>query len=209
MSISDRKTVLGDLGKATKRGIRRCPQCGTINGTRGLSCKNSLCDVVFKEIAEKPKRVNLDACKLITEHGGHDSTSRTTTFSIRLRERCPDYLRSFVQIVYGDLNSDDVSANSSTTNPILLQLESLDLSPISGTCFVSGCHKKGQVVKVSHDEACLHVMACINGDTSESKPFTVKHSVLNAMSLSSEWKHTIWLKVFTCSLQPYTILNRL
>ena len=62
-----KKIFFGDLGKATKRGVRKCPQCGTINGTRGLSCKNSLCDMVFKESLEKPRRVNLDACKLTTE----------------------------------------------------------------------------------------------------------------------------------------------
>ena len=142
------------------------------------------------EIAEKPKRINLDACKLITEQG----SSWTTTFSIRLRERCPDHLRAFVQIVFEDLNSRDESDNS-TANPILLQLESLELTPIKGTCFVSGCNKRGQTVKVTHDEACIHVMSCINrGDLIESEPFTLKHSVLNAMSISSEWKHTIWLK---------------
>ena len=40
--------VLGDLGKPTMRGIRKCPKCGTYNGTRGLSCKNKQCDMVFK-----------------------------------------------------------------------------------------------------------------------------------------------------------------
>lgn len=37
-----------DLGKPTMRGIRKCPKCGTFNGTRGLSCKNKTCDMVFK-----------------------------------------------------------------------------------------------------------------------------------------------------------------
>ena len=39
---------LGGLGKPTMRGIRKCPKCGTYNGTRGLSCKNKQCDMVFK-----------------------------------------------------------------------------------------------------------------------------------------------------------------
>ena len=62
-----KRQLFADLGKATRRGIRKCPQCGTINGTRGMSCKNSLCDMVFKESLDKPRRVNLDACKIITE----------------------------------------------------------------------------------------------------------------------------------------------
>ena len=41
--------LLSGLGKATRRGVRRCPKCGTINGTRGLSCKNRNCDMIFKE----------------------------------------------------------------------------------------------------------------------------------------------------------------
>ena len=28
---------------------KECPKCGTINGTRGLSCKNRNCDMIFKE----------------------------------------------------------------------------------------------------------------------------------------------------------------
>ena len=43
------KLLLSGLGKATRRGVRRCPKCGTINGTRGLSCKNRNCDMIFKE----------------------------------------------------------------------------------------------------------------------------------------------------------------
>ena len=193
--MKDLKPVFGDLGKATRRGVRKCPKCFTINGTRGLSCKNSLCDVVFKknyEIPEKTKKcVNLEACKLITDQ----ANSWTTTFSIRLRStNCPDHLRGFVQITYDDLNRDVVSDHDNSTNPILFPI----LTPIKGTCFVTGCKNSGLEVKISHDDACVHVMACVNPtDAVESEPFTLKHSVLNSMSISSEWKHTIWLKVFS------------
>ena len=70
----------------------------------------------------------------------------TTTFSIRIRERCPDHLRAFVQIVFEDLNRDE--SDTSTTNPILLQLESLELTPIKGTCYVTGCAKRGEIVSI-------------------------------------------------------------
>ena len=33
--------------------VRKCPKCGTYNGTRGLSCKNKQCDMVFKEAEQK------------------------------------------------------------------------------------------------------------------------------------------------------------
>ena len=77
-----KRQLFADLGKATRRGIRKCPQCGTINGTRGMSCKNSLCDMVFKESLDKPRRVNLDACKIITEESS--CMSWTTIFSVPL-----------------------------------------------------------------------------------------------------------------------------
>ncbi|KAM7284112.1 uncharacterized protein ISCGN_001214 [Ixodes scapularis] len=47
--MSPRKSPFGDLGKATLRGIRKCPKCGTYNGTRGVRCKNKACDAVFRE----------------------------------------------------------------------------------------------------------------------------------------------------------------
>uniref|UniRef100_A0A3Q3R283 Putative treble-clef zinc-finger domain-containing protein n=1 Tax=Monopterus albus TaxID=43700 RepID=A0A3Q3R283_MONAL len=34
--------------EATLRGIRKCPQCGVYNGTRGLSCKNKACGVSLR-----------------------------------------------------------------------------------------------------------------------------------------------------------------
>ena len=44
------ESILSDLGRPTRRGIRKCPRCGMVNGTRGLSCKNRLCDMVFKDV---------------------------------------------------------------------------------------------------------------------------------------------------------------
>lgn len=59
------KALLSDLGRATLRGVRKCPKCGTYNGTRGLICKNRACDVVFKEGGEK-RKMSTEACKLVT-----------------------------------------------------------------------------------------------------------------------------------------------
>ena len=44
------ESLLSDLGRPTRRGIRKCPRCGMVNGTRGLSCKNRACDMVFKDV---------------------------------------------------------------------------------------------------------------------------------------------------------------
>lgn len=53
------------LGRATLRGIKKCPKCGTANGTRGTSCKNKSCDVVFKESGGR-KKFSMEACRLNT-----------------------------------------------------------------------------------------------------------------------------------------------
>ena len=61
------KALLGDLGKPTMRGVRKCPKCGTFNGTRGISCKNKACNAVFK-VSEKQKGKghSAEAVKIIT-----------------------------------------------------------------------------------------------------------------------------------------------
>ena len=83
------KSLLMDLGKPTKRGIRKCPQCGMMNGTRGLTCKNHRCEYVFKESSRK-KEKHIEAVKIVTG-------SLIQVFSVRLRDRGPDY-RGFVQL---------------------------------------------------------------------------------------------------------------
>ena len=64
MSKKDKRaTFLKDLGRATKRGVRKCHKCGTINGTRGFSCKNKSCDVIFNAAGEK-KKFSTEACRI-------------------------------------------------------------------------------------------------------------------------------------------------
>ena len=64
-AVVPKQSFLGDLGKPTMRGIRKCPKCGVYNGTRGLSCKNKACDMIFKEIGDSKKKPT-EACKLYT-----------------------------------------------------------------------------------------------------------------------------------------------
>jgi putative treble-clef zinc finger protein len=59
------KTLFADLGRPTLRGIRKCPKCATVNGTRGNSCKNKSCDVVFRGNNESSrKKPSNEACQL-------------------------------------------------------------------------------------------------------------------------------------------------
>lgn len=83
----DKKTSLSDLGRATKRGIKKCFKCGIYNGTRGISCKNKDCDAVFRDV-DKAK-VNLEAVKL--------TGTTKQIYSVRVRDKGPD-VRGFVQL---------------------------------------------------------------------------------------------------------------
>ena len=78
--VPGRAPVPLQLGKPTMRGIRKCPKCGTYNGTRGLSCKNKQCDMVFKEAEGRTRRAGCDAVRLYTG-------DNTSIFSVRLREK--------------------------------------------------------------------------------------------------------------------------
>ncbi|CAL8115330.1 unnamed protein product [Orchesella dallaii] len=98
------KDLFAGLGRPTKRGIRKCPKCGTVNGTRGNSCKNKACDVVFRNNGAS-KKTSTEACKL-TVH-----IPELQVFSVRLRDRGPDY-RNFVQLSLSSMPSPDGKQDS-------------------------------------------------------------------------------------------------
>jgi len=52
------KALLSDLGRSTKRGVKRCPSCGTYNGTRTVVCKS--CGLLLKPNNKRvsPSEVN-------------------------------------------------------------------------------------------------------------------------------------------------------
>lgn len=116
MASEDRlKSLLSDLGKATLRGVRKCPKCGTYNGSRGHCCKNKYCDAVFKEPGEK-RKLSTEASKLITG-------STTQIFSVRARDKDPDY-RGFVQLP-------------------LINGEIMNVAALSSSlCFIDGCERR-------------------------------------------------------------------
>ncbi|KAM6113299.1 LOW QUALITY PROTEIN: uncharacterized protein C2orf42 homolog [Phoenicopterus ruber ruber] len=158
-------SFLSDLGKATLRGIRKCPRCGTYS-TRGLSCKNKNCGTVFRYGTRKQPSV--DAVKIIT---GSD----LQVYSVRQRDRGPDY-RCFVEL--------GVSATAIQTvdGTIITQLS-------SGRCYVPACLKAAAQGVVENQ--CQHVKLALNCQT-EATPLTLKSSVLNSMQASPETKQTIW-----------------
>ncbi|XP_054331450.1 uncharacterized protein C2orf42 homolog isoform X2 [Pongo pygmaeus] len=157
---------LSDLGKATLRGIRKCPRCGTYNGTRGLSCKNKTCGTIFHYGARKQPSV--EAVKIIT---GSD----LQVYSVRQRDRGPDY-RCFVELGVSETTIQTVDGT------IITQLS-------SGRCYVPSCLKAATQGVVENQ--CQHIKLAVNCQA-EATPLTLKSSVLNAMQASPETKQTIW-----------------
>ncbi|XP_048744168.2 uncharacterized protein C2orf42-like [Ostrea edulis] len=164
------KTLFEDLGKPTLRGVRKCPKCGTYNGTRGISCKNKTCDVVFKE-REKKKGHSADAVKIITG-------STVQVFSVRLRDRGPDY-RGFVQLpLFQDMDG----------NPATVVDQALVYQ--AARCYVDSCSRNSQLG--FQNDSCPHIRAAIECEQ-EAQPLTLKNSVLNALQVPNDTKQAIWL----------------
>ncbi|KAH9503249.1 hypothetical protein Btru_068557 [Bulinus truncatus] len=174
--VDKRKHPFGDLGKPTLRGVRKCPKCGTFNGTRGISCKNKDCDVVFKE-RERKKGHSAESVKIIT-----GSTSQL--YSVRLRDRGPDY-RGFVQLPY----IQDVDGNPTTvydTNVLIA----------ASVCYVESCNRSGtpetnNIMKGGMD-SCVHIRSAIDC-AQQAQPIGLKNSVLNSLQISNETRQAIWL----------------
>ncbi|XP_050461877.1 uncharacterized protein C2orf42 homolog isoform X2 [Cataglyphis hispanica] len=175
MSNEERlRKLLSDLGKATLRGVRKCPKCGTYNGSRGLCCKNKYCDAVFKEPGEK-RKLSTEACKLITG-------SLAQVFSVRIRDKGPDY-RGFVQLPL--INANDITTLISQTTALCF----VDSCERSFDTSVLKCHEKDYSDTVS---TCQHIQAALKC-YAEAQPLTLKNSILSSLNVNNETKQEIWL----------------
>lgn len=66
---------LSNLGRATLRGIRKCPRCGVYNGTRGLSCKNKACGISLRNATSATRagrKGSVDAVRVIIDSEGRE-----------------------------------------------------------------------------------------------------------------------------------------
>nr|XP_030145697.3 uncharacterized protein C2orf42 homolog isoform X3 [Taeniopygia guttata] len=125
-------SFLSDLGKATLRGIRRCPRCGTYNGTRGLSCKNKTCGAVFRAGARR--QPGTDAVRLL---GG----ARGQLYSVRQRDS-----RCFVELGTSE------TAIQTPEGTLLTQLS-------SGRCHAPACAKAAADKQCQHLKLALGCQA--------------------------------------------------
>ena len=179
--MSNSNVQLGKWRRPTNRGVRRCPQCGTLNGTRGLSCKNRKCDMLFETAVAKRGIQAATRLVVATTLSHHDEDQQSAVeevigpnddvFSVKLKSRANPEHRGFVKIRRsgGAVAAGLERPGGSTDVPVCV------------SCNLSDC---------------VHVAACTpsgGGSLKESSPLPVKQSVLNSMSISGEWKHKIWL----------------
>ncbi|XP_043095292.1 uncharacterized protein C2orf42 homolog isoform X2 [Puntigrus tetrazona] len=185
-----RKTpaFLSNLGKATLRGIRKCPQCGVYNGTRGLSCKNKACGTIFRDGDHGTGRLKKGACEVVqvvTDSGG-GRAGGPQVFSVRQRGRGSEQ-RGFVELVLTD-------TAITTADGTLLTRVNL------GRCYMPSCqqHESELTVEGGHQQVsqqskspCTHVKQAMECQT-QATPLPLKSSVLEALVATSQAKEELW-----------------
>ncbi|XP_027756930.1 uncharacterized protein C2orf42 homolog [Empidonax traillii] len=158
---------LSDLGKATLRGIRKCPRCGTYNGTRGLSCKNQRCGTVFRPGTRRPPgpsaAADPGAVRIVTG-------SPAQLYSVRHRGH---HTRCFVELGVSE------TAIQTPEGTLITQLS-------SGRCHAPACG-----TAVAEDKQCQHLKLAL-GCQAEATPLPLKSSVLGSLQASPEAKQSLW-----------------
>uniref|UniRef100_A0A673B3Y6 Chromosome 2 open reading frame 42 n=1 Tax=Sphaeramia orbicularis TaxID=375764 RepID=A0A673B3Y6_9TELE len=166
-----RKTTpafLSNLGKATLRGIRKCPQCGVYNGTRGLSCKNKACGISLRNASaggRSNKKGAVEVVKVII-----DSEDRVFSVCHKGRGATATQL-GFVELVPTD------TAIATGDGATLLTRINL------GRCFLPSC-RQGQSL-------CVHIKQAIECQSCAT-PLTLKSSVLEGLQVSIQDREELW-----------------
>ncbi|KAJ3643377.1 hypothetical protein Zmor_026091 [Zophobas morio] len=172
-TVSETSKILSNLGRPTKRGIKKCPKCGVYNGTRGMICKNKRCDAVFKDYADK-RKVSLDAVRLVG--------IVRQVYSVRVRDRGPDH-RGFVQLPLLPSHEQDKSVLSE-----------------NALCFVDSCQRlfDDSILKCHELEQnntsllCVHIDSAIKSQNMAT-PVEFKKEILSCLKVSKEIKAKLWL----------------
>ncbi|XP_076613811.1 uncharacterized protein C2orf42 homolog isoform X2 [Chaetodon auriga] len=197
-TASTTPAFLSNLGRATLRGIRKCPQCGVYNGTRGLSCKNKACGISLRNAASvgrSSKKCSVEVVKVIIDSeerglaGG--SGGGVQVFSVCHRGRGATATQlGFVELVPTD------TAIATGDGATLLTRINL------GRCFMPSC-RQGQRSnqgesesgvagsKQSSDSLCIHIKQAIEGH-SRATPLTLKSSVLEGLQASIQAREELW-----------------
>uniref|UniRef100_A0A3P8RW83 Chromosome 2 open reading frame 42 n=1 Tax=Amphiprion percula TaxID=161767 RepID=A0A3P8RW83_AMPPE len=197
---------LSNLGRATLRGIRKCPQCGIYNGTRGLSCKNKACGVSLRNATaagRSSRKCVVEVVKVIIDseersgkepEGGGEvlggcSAGGAQVFSVCHRGRGATATQwGFVEFVPTD------TAIATGDGATLLTRINL------GRCFLPSC-RQGQrsnqgepesvAAKQSSDSLCIHIKQAIEC-RNRATPLTLKSSILEGLQASIQAREELW-----------------
>ncbi|KAK5852296.1 hypothetical protein PBY51_023775 [Eleginops maclovinus] len=200
-------SFLSNLGRATLRGIRKCPQCGVYNGTRGLSCKNKACGISLRNASStagrKSKKCGVEVVKVIIDSEesvgkeggggvlGGGSGGGVQVFSVSHKGRGATASQlGFVELVPTD------TAIATGDGATLLTRINL------GRCFLPSCRQgqrsnQGETEsavagsKQSSDSLCVHIKQAIEC-RSRAMPLTLKSSVLEGLQASIQAKEELW-----------------
>uniref|UniRef100_A0A8D3CVA2 Putative treble-clef zinc-finger domain-containing protein n=1 Tax=Scophthalmus maximus TaxID=52904 RepID=A0A8D3CVA2_SCOMX len=198
---------LSNLGRATLRGIRRCPQCGVYNGTRGLSCKNKACGVSLRNASaavRNRKKCAVEVVKVVIdseERGGKErdrggvlgggSGGGVQVFSVCHRGRGT----TATQLGFVELVPTDTAIATGDGATLLTQIN-------LGRCFLPAC-RQGQrsnhggaetaaaSSKQSFDSLCVHIKQAIECQ-SRATPLAFKSSVLEGLQASIQAREELW-----------------
>ncbi|XP_019937219.2 uncharacterized protein C2orf42 homolog isoform X2 [Paralichthys olivaceus] len=206
-STSTTPSFLSNLGRATLRGIRKCPQCGVYNGTRGLSCKNKACGVSLRNASaggRTRKKCAVEVVKVIIDSEervgkerdgggvlGGGSGGGVQVFSVCHRGRGATATQlGFVELVPTD------TAIATGDGATLLTRINL------GRCFLPSCRQgqrsnQGEAEsaaansKQSSDSLCIHIKQAIECQ-SRATPLTLKSSMLEGLQASIQAREELW-----------------
>lgn len=189
---------LSNLGRATLRGIRKCPQCGIYNGTRGLSCKNKACGIKLRNASpgcRSRKNCPVEVVKVIIDSedsggkGGGGGGVQVFSVCHRGRGATATHL-GFVELVPTD------TAIATGDGATLLTRINL------GRCFVPSCRQgqrsnqnetepRAAESKQSSDSLCVHIKQAIESHSCAT-PLTFKSSVLEGLQVSIQARAELW-----------------
>jgi hypothetical protein len=197
-----------DLGKPTKRGIKRCPSCNTINGTRGARCKNKKCNIILRDNNNNSiKLVGLaslvtpnyqplqihdyDSIKLVTD-------SPLELVSVRVNNRGNDY-RSIVELPTVQDSSGKL-INCLTVNQQNSQIDTSELDRLlisNSKCYFENCIKQINKTAASTDDtkirtnnSCQHILQAVKC-VKEAQPLQLKSSSLSLLDITNDMKTDI------------------
>ncbi|XP_042895170.1 uncharacterized protein C2orf42 homolog isoform X1 [Parasteatoda tepidariorum] len=168
------KSLFENLGKPTLRGVRKCPKCGTYNGTRGLACKNKDCSMKFKVLKTKhsdaAEAVKINSCNIFG----------LQIFSVKIQE-AEDDSRCFIRL------------------PLIEGMETLQdeqevsiITRSAAVCFAANCRKPTEDTNTItlNMNPCNHTLPVVNC-TVEAKPLILKEAILNVLPISDAMKQEI------------------